>query len=50
VESLPACRIRPDCRWFVQEGRAACLRCPQIVTYSVNPTEELSLAATPERN
>jgi hypothetical protein len=47
AESLPPCRIRPDCRWFVQEGRAACQRCPQIVTYSVNPTAELSLAATP---
>lgn len=46
-ESLPPCRIRQDCRWFVQEGRAACARCPQIVTYCVNPTEELSLAATP---
>ena len=44
---LPACRIRPDCRWFVQEGKDACARCPQIVTYSVNPTEELSMAATP---
>jgi hypothetical protein len=21
-----------DCRWFRQEGRAACVRCPQIVT------------------
>ncbi|HVO98864.1 MAG TPA: hypothetical protein VMT15_12390 [Bryobacteraceae bacterium] len=47
AESLPPCRIRRDCRWFVQEGRAACLRCPQIVTYSVNPTRELSIAATP---
>jgi len=47
VESLPPCRIRPDCRWFVQEGRAACAVCPQIVTYSVNPSEELALAATP---
>jgi hypothetical protein len=46
--SLPACRIRQDCRWFAQEGRAACMRCPQIVTYSVNPTAELSMAATPE--
>ena len=46
--SLPPCRIRADCRWFVQEGSAACYRCPQIVTYSVNPTEQLSLAATPE--
>src|SRR5277367_7104435 len=34
-DSLPPCRIRPDCRWFKQEGRAACQRCPQIVTYSV---------------
>jgi hypothetical protein len=47
-ESLPACRIRPDCRWFLQEGGAACRRCPQIVTYSVNPNENLSLAASPE--
>ncbi len=48
AQSLPPCRIRPDCRWFFQEGAAACHRCPQIVTYSVNPTAELSLAATPE--
>lgn len=47
VDNLPACRIRPDCRWFLQEGRAACMRCPQVVTYSVDPTPELSLAATP---
>jgi hypothetical protein len=44
---LPACRIRPTCRWFTQEGKAACMRCPQIVTFSVNPTDQLSLAATP---
>jgi hypothetical protein len=49
VESpLPACRIRPTCRWFLQEGKAACQRCPQIVTFSANPTEQLSLAATPD--
>ena len=47
-DSLRACRIRPTCRWFVQEGKAACYRCPQIVTYSLNPTEQLSLAATPD--
>ena len=29
---LPRCVIRPTCRWFRQEGRAACLRCPQVVT------------------
>jgi hypothetical protein len=32
VDHLPACTIRPECRWFRQEGRAACLRCPQVVT------------------
>lgn len=45
--SLPACRIRLHCRWFLQEGKAACQRCPQIITYSINATPELSLAATP---
>ena len=48
TQALPPCQIRPDCRWFTQEGRAACARCPQIITYSVNPTAELSLAATPD--
>ncbi len=32
VASPPRCAIRPTCRWFRQEGRAACLRCPQVVT------------------
>jgi hypothetical protein len=49
VESLPPCQIRPDCRWFLQEGRSACGRCPQIVTDSPNPTKELSIAASPQR-
>jgi hypothetical protein len=44
--SLPPCRIRVNCRWFAQEGKAACHRCPLIVTYSVNPTAELSRAAS----
>jgi hypothetical protein len=39
VDQLPACNIRPDCRWFRQEGRAACLRCPQIMT-GVNDADE----------
>jgi hypothetical protein len=29
---VPRCTIRPECRWFRQEGRAACLRCPQVLT------------------
>jgi hypothetical protein len=48
TDFLPPCHIRPDCRWFLQEGKAACQRCPQIVTYSSNPTDELSRAATPD--
>jgi hypothetical protein len=49
-ESLPACRIRPDCRWFLQEGKEACRRCPEIVTYTVEPSEELRQAATPVKH
>jgi hypothetical protein len=32
VSGLPPCQIRKTCRWFHQEGKAACLRCPQVVT------------------
>src|SRR5215469_1069782 len=28
ADTLPTCRIRPTCRWFLQEGRPACFRCP----------------------
>ena len=34
VDSLPPCTIRKECRWFVQEGAAACMRCPEITTIS----------------
>lgn len=34
VDSLPPCIIRKDCRWYSQEGGAACQRCPQITTVS----------------
>jgi hypothetical protein len=37
TEALPACRIRQDCRWFEQEGRSACLRCPQVITQNYSP-------------
>jgi hypothetical protein len=39
VSALPRCAIRPTCRWFRQEGRAACLRCPQVTTEQRNPSE-----------
>jgi hypothetical protein len=45
VDSLPACSIRPECRWFRQEGRAACVRCPQIVTGSYEADETLQQVA-----
>ncbi len=46
TEPLPPCQIRADCRWFLQEGRLACKRCPQIVTCAMNPSEAMSLAAS----
>ena len=30
--SLPRCSIRPTCRWWHDEGAAACRRCPTVVT------------------
>src|SRR5215472_16194077 len=44
TESLPACLIRPDCRWYQQEGRAACMRCPQVVTETYEPSEDFKRA------
>lgn len=32
IERLKPCAIRRSCRWFQQEGSAACRRCPQVVT------------------
>lgn len=33
-DALPPCTIRRNCRWFAEQGRPACLRCPQVVTQS----------------
>ncbi len=48
VDVLPACRIRSHCRWWRQEGKAACMRCPQVVTDSYSASEPLRQAALPE--
>jgi hypothetical protein len=45
VDALPACNIRRECRWFRQEGRAACLRCPQIMTGIHDADERLQRVA-----
>lgn len=34
VTVLPPCIIRKECRWYSQEGAAACYRCPEITTVS----------------
>ena len=47
VDSLPPCSLRANCRWFTQEGRAACMRCPQVVTHSYEPGGKVIEAATP---
>lgn len=44
---LPACTIRPECRWWKQEGKAACMRCPAVQTNAVSRPEEARLAADP---
>ena len=36
VDRLPPCIIRKDCRWYSQEGGAACKRCPEITTISLD--------------
>jgi hypothetical protein len=45
VMALPPCLIRRDCRWFHQEGAAACRRCPQVVTVSYQATDTLQRVA-----
>jgi hypothetical protein len=30
--SLPECAIRPNCRWFNQQGANACKICPFVIT------------------
>ena len=47
VDVLPACSIRRDCRWWQQEGKAACLRCPQVVTEMYHPSDTLRQTADP---
>jgi hypothetical protein len=48
VSSLPPCTLRPECRWWQQEGKAACLRCPQVVSECHAPSEEMLRAALPD--
>ena len=47
AQELPPCSIRRDCRWWQQEGKAACMRCPQVITDNYNPSELIHEVATP---
>src|SRR5271154_3950962 len=47
TEALPRCAVRAQCRWWIQEGRAACLRCDQVVTDNYSPSTEMREAASP---
>jgi hypothetical protein len=41
VDQLPGCQVRAECRWFRQEGAAACRRCPQISTVNYDAPENM---------
>jgi hypothetical protein len=47
VASLPRCVIRSDCRWWREQGVAACLRCPGVVTTRYAPTPDATAIAGP---
>jgi len=49
VNKIPPCRIRPRCRWWRQEGVAACMRCPVVVTENYRFTEEQRRVADPDQ-
>src|SRR4029078_9813692 len=42
VDILPPCIILKDCRWYSQEGGAACRRCPEVTTvsYDLSPVSQ----------
>lgn len=50
TETLPACQIRSSCRWWQQEGKSACLRCPQVVTENHYSSPLFEQVADPNAN
>jgi hypothetical protein len=44
-----SCPLRSTCRWFRQEGIDVCFRCPQIITYTRGPSEQLIEIAMPAK-
>jgi hypothetical protein len=50
ADRLPPCSLRPSCRWWHEQGVAACRRCPQVVTENAAPSTEMAAAAAPGAN
>ena len=50
VNTLPRCTIRATCRWYAQEGKDACYRCPQVVTLTFDPNDDFRRAANCEND
>lgn len=48
VDKLPPCAVRKTCRWYLQEGAAACGRCPQVVTQVMDRADPLFRIARPQ--
>jgi hypothetical protein len=48
-EGVPYCRIRRKCRWWAQEGKAACLRCPVVITERYPSSDAIHRIVTPPR-
>jgi hypothetical protein len=46
-DALPRCAIRSRCRWWSEQGIAACRRCPQVVTLDYAPDANRLAAAMP---
>lgn len=37
-DTIPACSIRGDCRWYAENGPSICRKCPQVMT-TVRPSD-----------
>jgi hypothetical protein len=48
TDRLPACAIRANCRWWHQEGAAACMRCQQVVRDNYVASDRLIDAIDPD--
>ena len=49
VHVLPRCAVRSTCRWFAEQGRSVCLRCPQVVTLDGHRPGNSALASAAQQ-